>query len=187
MVTDGPFQEFKEWIAGYQIMDVESEARAIEIAGRISAVPGPNGTRSSSRSRCAADGVAPSNHRDGEWLETVGRDALTPTSNIEDLLRELAPQVLGALVRRYGDFDAAEDAVQEALVAAATRWPKEGVPDDQWPGWYGRPAPADRPVAQRRVAPSARGGCRDRPRPHRRIAPTGTTPCCCSSSAAIRR
>ena len=38
---------------------------------------------------------------------------------IEDLLRELAPQVLGALVRRYGDFDAAEDAVQEALLAAA--------------------------------------------------------------------
>jgi predicted RNA polymerase sigma factor len=37
------------------------------------------------------------------------------------LLRELAPQALGALVRRYGDFDAAEDAVQEALLAAAVR------------------------------------------------------------------
>src|SRR5204862_665074 len=43
VVTDGPFQEFKEWVAGYQIVDVESEARAIEIAARISAVPGPNG------------------------------------------------------------------------------------------------------------------------------------------------
>ena len=43
VVTDGPFQEFKEWIAGYQIVDVESEARAIEIAARISAVPGPGG------------------------------------------------------------------------------------------------------------------------------------------------
>jgi hypothetical protein len=43
LVTDGPFQEFKEWVAGYQIVDVESEARAIEIAGRISAVPGPGG------------------------------------------------------------------------------------------------------------------------------------------------
>jgi hypothetical protein len=43
VVTDGPFQEFKEWLAGYQIVDVESEARAIEIAGKISAVPGPDG------------------------------------------------------------------------------------------------------------------------------------------------
>jgi hypothetical protein len=43
VVTDGPFQEFKEWVAGYQIVDVESEERAIEIAGRISAVPGPDG------------------------------------------------------------------------------------------------------------------------------------------------
>jgi RNA polymerase sigma factor (sigma-70 family) len=48
---------------------------------------------------------------------------------IERLLRELAGQVLGAVVRRYGDFAAAEDAVQEALVAAAAQWPVEGVPD----------------------------------------------------------
>jgi RNA polymerase sigma factor (sigma-70 family) len=47
----------------------------------------------------------------------------------EDLLRALAPQVLGALVHRYGHFDACEDAVQEALLAAATQWPREGVPD----------------------------------------------------------
>ena len=43
VVTDGPFQEFKEWLAGYEIVDVESEARAIEIAAKISAVPGPGG------------------------------------------------------------------------------------------------------------------------------------------------
>jgi hypothetical protein len=43
VVTDGPFQEFKEWLAGYQIVDVENEARAIEIAARVSAVPGPGG------------------------------------------------------------------------------------------------------------------------------------------------
>jgi RNA polymerase sigma factor (sigma-70 family) len=47
----------------------------------------------------------------------------------ERLLRDLAPQVLGAVVRRYGHFDAAEDAVQEALLAAATQWPAQGVPD----------------------------------------------------------
>jgi hypothetical protein len=43
VVTDGPFQEFKEWLAGYQIVDVESEARALEIAAKVSAVPGPGG------------------------------------------------------------------------------------------------------------------------------------------------
>jgi hypothetical protein len=43
VVTDGPFQEFKEWLAGYQIVDVESEERALEIAAKISAVPGPDG------------------------------------------------------------------------------------------------------------------------------------------------
>jgi RNA polymerase sigma factor (sigma-70 family) len=48
----------------------------------------------------------------------------------EDLLRDLAPRVLGALVRRYGDFAACEDAVQEALLAAAMRWPLDGVPDN---------------------------------------------------------
>jgi RNA polymerase sigma factor (sigma-70 family) len=50
-------------------------------------------------------------------------------NRIEGLLRQLAPQVLGAVVRRYGHFDIAEDAVQEALLAAALQWPKEGVPD----------------------------------------------------------
>ncbi|MGW0228552.1 RNA polymerase sigma factor [Actinopolymorpha singaporensis] len=51
-------------------------------------------------------------------------------TEVEDLLRTLAPRVLGAVVRRYGHFDTAEDATQEALLAAATRWPVDGVPDD---------------------------------------------------------
>jgi RNA polymerase sigma factor (sigma-70 family) len=53
---------------------------------------------------------------------------VTGEPTIEDLLRELAPQVLGVLVRRNGQFDACEDAVQEALLGAATQWPAEGVP-----------------------------------------------------------
>jgi len=53
---------------------------------------------------------------------------------VEGLLRRLAPQVLGAVVRRYGHFDTAEDAAQEALLAAATQWPKEGIPDSPR-GW----------------------------------------------------
>ncbi|MEU4575465.1 sigma-70 family RNA polymerase sigma factor [Nonomuraea sp. NPDC023979] len=51
------------------------------------------------------------------------------TERLGDLLRELAPQVLGVLMRRYGGFEECEDAVQEALLAAASQWPAEGVPD----------------------------------------------------------
>ena len=51
-------------------------------------------------------------------------------STIEQLLRELSPQVLGAVIRRFRDFAAAEDAVQEASIAAAVQWPREGVPDN---------------------------------------------------------
>jgi RNA polymerase sigma factor (sigma-70 family) len=56
---------------------------------------------------------------------------VTPVEKrLEDLLRELAPQVLGTLVRRHGQFDACEDAVQEALLAAAQQWPQAGVPEN---------------------------------------------------------
>ena len=53
---------------------------------------------------------------------------------IEDLLRRLAPRVLGTLVRRHGQFDACEDAVQEALLAASVQWPADGVPREP-AGW----------------------------------------------------
>ncbi|MEV0332555.1 DUF6596 domain-containing protein [Nocardia sp. NPDC050717] len=66
----------------------------------------------------------------------------------EDLLRALAPQVLGVLVRRFGDFDLAEDAVQDALLAAATQWGTEGVPENPR-GWLVQ-------VAQRRMADAVR-------------------------------
>ena len=57
---------------------------------------------------------------------------MTPSldARTEHLLRELAPRVLGAVTRRFHDFGASEDAVQEALIAAALRWPRDGVPDD---------------------------------------------------------
>jgi RNA polymerase sigma factor (sigma-70 family) len=57
-----------------------------------------------------------------------------PDTEAEDLLRRLAPQVLGAVVRRYGHFDTAEDATQEALLAAAMQWPTGGIPDNPR-GW----------------------------------------------------
>ncbi len=66
----------------------------------------------------------------------------------EHLLRELAPQVLGAVVRRFHDFASAEDAVQEALLAAALQWPREGVPENPR-GWLVQ-------VAARRMTDSLR-------------------------------
>jgi RNA polymerase sigma factor (sigma-70 family) len=66
----------------------------------------------------------------------------------EHLLRELAPQVLGAVVRRFRDFAAAEDAVQEALIAAFSQWPRDGVPENPR-GWLIR-------VASRRMTDQVR-------------------------------
>jgi predicted RNA polymerase sigma factor len=102
-------------------------------------------------------------------------------ATVEGLLRALAPQVLDALVRRYGQFDLSEDAVQEALLAA-TRWPTEGVPDNPR-GWLTTVA-GRRLVDQIRseqarrrredaVPPGSRIG--RRPAPARTPGPTGTT------------
>ena len=52
------------------------------------------------------------------------------TLTIGDLLRDLTPQVLGFVVRRFRDFDAAEEAVQEASISAVVQWPRDGVPDN---------------------------------------------------------
>ncbi len=59
---------------------------------------------------------------------------MTSDQDPGDLLRELAPQVLGALLRRFGHFDLCEDATQEALLAAALQWPREGIPENPR-GW----------------------------------------------------
>jgi RNA polymerase sigma factor (sigma-70 family) len=74
---------------------------------------------------------------------------VSTADGVEDLLRTLAPQVLGALVRRYGHFDACEDAVQEALLAAAVQWPEDGIPSNPH-GWLFT-------VAARRLTDELRG------------------------------
>jgi predicted RNA polymerase sigma factor len=55
---------------------------------------------------------------------------MTRSPSVENLLREAAPQVLGALVRRFDDFAGSEDAMQEAMLAAATQWPGQGTPEN---------------------------------------------------------
>ncbi len=129
----------------FDIIDCESRERALEIAAHVPFA----------RVRQGRGAAADARGRDGR--------VSTRTRRVEDLLRGLAPQVLGALVRRYGHFDACEDAVQEALLAAAravaragrARRP-EGLAD------HGRVAPAHRRAAQRRVTPAARGSRRRR-------------------------
>ncbi|MBF6172092.1 RNA polymerase sigma factor [Nocardia blacklockiae] len=61
---------------------------------------------------------------------TAGTEHSLSPAEVAFLLRELAPAVVGMLARRSGDFDAAEDAVQEAMLAAATQWPTEGLPEN---------------------------------------------------------
>jgi RNA polymerase sigma factor (sigma-70 family) len=100
-------------------------------------------------------------------------------SGTDDLLRELAPQVLGALLRRFGDFYACEDAVQEALLAAALQWPKDGLPENPR-GWliqvaYRRMTDHLRSDAARRHREerlAARAADSDRVAPPAAVAPT---------------
>jgi len=77
-------------------------------------------------------------------------------ANSEHLLRELAPQVLGVIARRFRDFVSAEDAVQEAMIAAFTQWPREGIPDNPR-GWLIQ-------VASRRMADQLRSAIARRER-----------------------
>jgi predicted RNA polymerase sigma factor len=112
-----------------------------------------------------------------------------PTTRVEDLLRELARQVLGVVARQYRDFEYAEDAVQEALFAAATQWPAGGLPDSPR-GWLIA-------VATRRMTERLRNEEARRRReelaavrePSEGAPPvqSATTRWCCSSCAAIPR
>jgi RNA polymerase sigma factor (sigma-70 family) len=79
-------------------------------------------------------------------------------AEIRRLLREVAPQVLGIVVRRYGDFAACEDAVQEAFIAAAAQWPREGMPENPR-AWLTH-------VASRRITDQVRADAARRHREH---------------------
>ena len=118
-VTDGPFAETKDLIAGWMIIDVDSYERAIELAGELSAAPG--------RRRRTDPRVA-----GGPTLH--GRAAQLHALTVDDVeLRELVPRVLSVLVRRGADFATAEDAVQEALIRALSAWDDDAPADPT--GW----------------------------------------------------
>src|SRR4029077_20527148 len=95
---------------------------------------GVPGSRSWRQAAVHADRGAPGPQRSAAGLVTAKVVSQSAGSDIGHLLRELAPQVLGVVARRHGDFADAEDAVQEALIAAAAQWPVEGVPENPR-GW----------------------------------------------------
>ena len=170
-VTDGPFAEAKEFLAGYWIVDCETPQRAYEIAARASAAPGKGG--------------APLNMaiEVREVMSAPPVDGLLTTPI--DLQR--ARLCCASWRRRFSarwsaasaTSAAAEDAVQEALLAAAMQWPDEGVPDNPR-GWLIHvAAPAhDRSPAQRARPPASRndrGHSRRRPTSRSSPAPDGDT------------
>ena len=152
-VTDGPFAETKDLIAGWMVIDVDSVERAHEAAAFLSSAPGRGGEPIQ------------------EWIEV--RPFLEAPSNVDrvndlpqDLLRDLGPRVLGVLVRRGADFAAAEDAVQEALLEAVRRWPDvaAGRPDRLAGHRLLAQVPRRRPLRRRPAAPARSGCTTSRPR-----------------------
>ena len=152
--TDGPFVEAKEHLAAFTCSIVRTWN------GRPRSLP-------ASRSRVRPGGDLAGDACRRPRCEPAGR-----ARDIEDLLRGLAPQVLGALVRRHGHFDACEDAVQEALLAAALQWPDEGVPDNPR-GWLITVA-SRRLIDELRASPRACGA--RRPCRYDRRTSTSTSP-----------
>ena len=155
VVTDGPFPETKEFLAGYWIVDVDTPRAGVrDRRPKLRERPAAVASRSTSPIEVRQVMSAPPECDAGR------------VTRREHLLRELAPQVLGAVMRRYSDFAAAEDAVQEALLAAAAQWPREGCPTTRAAGSIH--------VASRRLTDHVRA--RDRPAaprgPSRRRRPT---------------
>ena len=106
LVTDGPFAETKEQLGGYYLIDVETLDEALEIAARI---PG----RPPRLDRGPAGDASPRSQ---------------PRTRSSQAFREEYGRAVSILIRALGDFDLAEDAVQEAFTVAAERWPRDGVP-----------------------------------------------------------
>ena len=129
VVTDGPFAETKEQVGGFYLLECDEPRRGARLgeegpaAGRRNRGPPGDGLRGL-RGRGAR-------RRGGEL---VGDQVV-----VDRLFRHESGRAVASLIRALGDFDAAEEAVQEAFVVALERWPRDGVPDN--PGaWITRVA-----------------------------------------------
>ena len=151
VVTDGPYAETQEVLAGYWIVECESFDRATEIAARLAKCPRP--AQVAAKAVADVRPIADCRGRSGALT------AFVPGTEVEDLLRRLAPQVLGAVVaalralRHRRGRDPGGAARGRHAVAGATASP------DNPRGWLitVAVAPADRPAPQRAGPPASRG------------------------------
>ena len=155
-VTDGVFPEVRSFSPGTGSSMSTARSELMRSPRRLPLRPGPGGAPLNMPIEVRPVMSGPPT----EYAVTETHDdqshGIRP---LEHLLRELAPQVLGAVARRFRDFSSAEDAVQEAMIAAFTQWPQEGVPENPR-GWLIQVAspPHDRPDAQRNCPPRERNG-----------------------------
>ena len=126
VTTEGPLPETSDLVAGWYMVDVESYERAVELAAYISSEPGPGGGP-------LYEWIErPRGHERSEVGRLIG--VIDESTGLDEgALRALVPRVLAGLVRRGEDFDAAEDALQEALVEALRVWPEHPPRDPR--GW----------------------------------------------------
>ena len=106
LVTDGPFAETKEQLGGFYLLECKDLDEAIEWAAKI---PGAQNGRSRSR-------------------PVMERSTSARPTSVDRLFRRESGRAVATLIRVLGDFDLAEEAVQEAFVVALERWPRDGVP-----------------------------------------------------------
>ena len=177
VITDGPLPETSDLVAGWYMIDVESHERALE----------PRGLRLL-RARPGRGADVRVDRRPGDHVRRahgrLTRRVIDEPTLDEGALRALVPRVLAGLVRRGEDFDAAEDALQEALLEALRVWPEHPPRRPARVAGDRRDAAARRRPPQRGRPQPPRGGdvrqSRGPPTARRRA----TTPSSCSSAAA---
>ena len=117
MATDGPYAETKEALGGFYLIEAANLDDAIEAASRI-----PGATAGAVEVRPIWEFAAE------PTAEAVASATLTPRAVVDRLFREESGRAVATLIRLTGDFDLAEEAVQEAFVVALERWPRDGLP-----------------------------------------------------------
>ena len=127
LVTDGPFAETKEHLAGYYIIECENLDEAIEWAAKI-----PTECQGGSRlhrnpahaRRCPQRfGIGADRQTSLPWMDDI-------RSAVESVFRQESGRIIASLIRISGSFDRAEEAMQESFASALASWPVKGIPDN---------------------------------------------------------
>ena len=161
IVTDGPFAETKEQLGGYYLIEVDNLDDAIEAAGRC-----PGAHRHDRGPTDPADVTSdPAEGGPGRPTEEV----------VGQLFRRESGRAVATLIRVLGDFDLAEEAVQEAFVVALDRWPRDGLPDK--PGAWITTTARNRAIDRLRREARLRDEDGGPGTPHRPGGARATSPC----------